>query len=155
MKIQMRRVDRQVSREEAETFLDRAEYGFLSLFSDDEYPYGIPVNFVRDKSSIYIHCAQSGRKIDCLKKSPKASLCAIAAENVDASRFTTKYESAMVFGEISPVEDEGEKIESLKKLCARFCPDSADAFDEHIKKSLAITAVLKLKIEAITGKRRK
>ena len=71
MNITPRRKDRTITEEQAEKILDTGEYGFLSLISDDEYPYGVPINYVKVGRAIYMHCAPEGRKIDCVKKKRK------------------------------------------------------------------------------------
>ena len=35
---------------------------------DGEFPYVIPLNFVRQGACIYIHCALEGRKLDCIRR---------------------------------------------------------------------------------------
>jgi nitroimidazol reductase NimA-like FMN-containing flavoprotein (pyridoxamine 5'-phosphate oxidase superfamily) len=62
------------------------------------------------------------------------------------------YESAVVCGTAEEVVDDDEKIRVLKCICLRYTPANMAAFDNAIKKSLAVTAVWKVSIDSITGK---
>ena len=98
MNLALRRGDRAVPPEEAKKIFESAEYGFLSLVSDDEYPYAVPVSFAIAGKSAYIHCAPEGRKIGMIlrnrarasarspapRPSPKSLRCATIAPSLSA-----------------------------------------------------------------------
>lgn len=69
--------------------------------------------------------------------------------------FTTKYESAIIRGKIFEVLDDNEKIAALRAICQRHTPANMPNFDEAISRSLKITAIWKVIIEDVDGKRRK
>ena len=50
----IRRKDRLLSEDEAMSLLENGEYGVLSISSTEEGVYGIPINYVWDKQSIFI-----------------------------------------------------------------------------------------------------
>ena len=95
-----RRKDRTLDPQEAEKIFDAVEYGYLTLVSDDEYPYSIPVNFAKVGKSAYIHCAPEGRKLDMISRNPHACLSAVSRADVVPEKFTLSYASAMAFGKI-------------------------------------------------------
>lgn len=146
-----RRKDRTITRERAEEILECGEYGFLSLVSDDEYPYGLPINYVKDGSRLYMHCAPDGRKMGCIMRSPNAMFCVVGNADVRPRQFSLNYSSAMAFGKIS-VCGEAEKIAALKLIAKRFCPQFETQADVYIAKSASRTAILRFDIEAISGK---
>lgn len=67
-----RRKDRTLFPADAERLFDAAEYAFLTLVSDDEYPYSVPVNFAKVGKTVYIHGAPQGRKIAMVSANPHA-----------------------------------------------------------------------------------
>ena len=63
----MRRFKQQITDEECRKILAEEGRGVLSLFGEDGYPYGIPMNYFydEDENKIYFHCAKEGHKIEC------------------------------------------------------------------------------------------
>ncbi len=59
----LRKQDRKLSDEESLDILRKGEYGVLSMCTDDNSGYGIPVNYTLQNNAIYIHCAMEGSKI--------------------------------------------------------------------------------------------
>ncbi len=143
------------SDEEARELLDSSSYGILSLVSQDGQPYGVPVNHVYapQDNAIYIHCAQEGQKLDFLRANPKASFTVVGMGQVVEEKFTTRYESAIVQGVASLIEEEQEKVRALLLLCARLTPSMAETQDAYIQTFLPKVAVIRLDIREITGKR--
>jgi len=48
--------------------LKRADYGVLSMVTEDGRPYGVPLNFCVIDHCIYLHCALEGQKTDNFEK---------------------------------------------------------------------------------------
>ena len=73
----MRRFKQQLADEDCKKLLREEPRGILSLLGDDDYPYGIPMNFYYDEeeSVIYFHGAKEGHKVDAIKKHDKVSFC--------------------------------------------------------------------------------
>jgi hypothetical protein len=149
---EMRRKDRQMPEEFAWQVVDKCEYAFLAMTAEDGAPYGLPVTIVRKGGAVYFHSAMEGRKIDCLRKSPRVCLTCVGDTQVQQDRFTTLYESAVAFGTAAEVTEDGEKIEALRLLCQRHTPGNMGNFDQAIAASLPRTAIWKITIEKITGK---
>ena len=51
----MRRKDRELTEEEARAVLRRAEYGVLSLVTEDGAPYAVPMSYAAVGDAIYFH----------------------------------------------------------------------------------------------------
>lgn len=151
----MRRKDREMPEEFALAIVDKCEYATLATVGKDGSPYGIPISIVRDGKSIYFHCAREGKKIDNLRTQNQACLSCVGDTHVPKGMFTTEFESAVVMGSASEVTDEAEKIHGLRLLCQRHTPGNMAAFDAAIEKSLGRTAVWKVEIQEISGKRKK
>ena len=116
---------------------------------------GLPVNhvYVPQDNAVYIHCAQEGQKLDFLRENPKASFTVVGLGQVIEEKFTTRYESAIVQGRASLVEEEAEKVRALELLCGRLAPSMAETQNAYIRASLSKVAVIRLEIREITGKR--
>ena len=69
----MRRTNQQVSNELCIEVLSHGQRAVLSLYGEDGYPYGVPVNYTYDASenTIYIHGAKVGHKIDAIAQNDK------------------------------------------------------------------------------------
>lgn len=151
----MRRQDRQMIREAALELLKRGEYGVLSSVDDEGQPYGVPVNYVFDGSnSIYFHCAKEGHKLDNLHTNPRVSFTIVGNHQIMDWKFSTAYESVIVFGLAEEVEGD-EKYLGLKMIAQKFSPNYKDEFEKDIEKAMIPTVVIKIKILQITGKERK
>ena len=96
----IRRQDRLLPQEKAYYLLKKGEYGTLSMVSEEDTGYGIPINFVYDdkQDCIYFHCAMEGKKLRCLAKNNRVSFCIIGKTAVISNQFTTAYESVVVNG---------------------------------------------------------
>ena len=150
----MRRKDRQMNGEETAEILKNGEYGIFSSVGEDGYPYGVPVNYIFYNGRIYFHCAAKvGKKLDNLKFSDKACFTVVAQAEVLPQELSTRYQSAMVFGRARRLEQGKEEL--LRALCARFAPEYPEVMEKSIKNQMAVTDIVELVPEHMTGKRRK
>ena len=154
MEHKMRRFRQQLSNEEAVKILKNCTNGTLSLVDADGAPYGVPVSYVYDGGSkIYIHCAVSGRKIDCINADSRCSFCVVAQDNIVPEEFTTYFRSVIVTGRISILADTEEIRAGLVMLCNKYCPGIDPEME--IEKFLKVVKVLCIDIVEITGKEAK
>jgi nitroimidazol reductase NimA-like FMN-containing flavoprotein (pyridoxamine 5'-phosphate oxidase superfamily) len=153
---EMRRNDRGLGRAEAEAILAKGLYGVLSLKGDD-YPYGVPLSYVYTDGCLYFHCALQGKKLRLLRQDDKAAFCVVDEAVPLADARSMRYESAMVFGRVSEVKGEAEKLAALLAFVDRYTSGEAytAAGRDQAVNMLAKTAVLKLTVEHITGKARR
>lgn len=150
--MEMRRKDRQMPEEFAWEVVDKCEYAFLAMTTEDGSPYGLPVTIVREGSAVYFHSAMEGRKTACLRMHPRVCLTCVGNTQIQQDRFTTLFESAVAFGTAAEVTSEEEKIKALRILCQRHTPENMAAFDKAIAASLKRTAIWKITVEEISGK---
>ena len=151
---EIRRKDRAITQEESEALLIRAEYGVLSTVSKNGEPYGVPLNFCVIDGGIYFHCAVKGRKIDHIKHNTSVSFCVVGNTEVLPEKFGTKYESAIVTGEIEEVFDD-EKQMALEGLLHKYSQDFFEKGLEYIQNLKEKTRVFKISIDHLSGKARK
>jgi cytidylate kinase len=149
----MRRKDRGLSRHEALEIVRRGEYGVLALNSPEGWPYAVPISYVLMDEAVYFHSALDGRKMEAMRADDRACFTVVGdTQPVYARNFTTYYESAMIVGHVSPVEEEQEKYNSLMALAAKYLPAHLDKSDKDIRQSFPRTAVYKLSLDLATGK---
>lgn len=145
----MRRADRE--RADA-AFFDEvfaaAEVLFLA-FSNGDFPYCLPVNFARDSQHLYIHCAQEGLKIDCVRRDARVAFSCAVDITIDREHSSTYYKSICGLGHARMVEDVEEKRHALDCIGERYgarCPrPTPEAAARRV-------AVLRIDIQSLTGK---
>jgi nitroimidazol reductase NimA-like FMN-containing flavoprotein (pyridoxamine 5'-phosphate oxidase superfamily) len=155
---EMRRKDREMDEEFARSVIDRSEFGTLATVNEDGTPYCIPLSTARIDNRVYFHAAREGQKIDNIKRSPKVCLsyaCGVHVPPVEVDTFTTEFESAVIFGTASIVEDEDERLAALRLISEKFTPDSMPFFESAAESGLKLASIVRIDIERITGKRKK
>jgi len=150
----MRRKDREIGEEEARLLLAKGEYGVLSTVGPDGEPYGVPLSYVYREEEIYFHSALGGRKVDHLGTGARASFCVVGATELLPEKLSTRYESAIVSGEVRELEGE-EKRTALSWLVEKYAPEFRRQGEEYIANAESTTRVFALRVRYITGKRRR
>ena len=95
---EMRRKRQQMSLAETIEILEKGSFGVLSVYGDDDYPYGVPISYVYDDGKIYLHCAKTGHKIDGIIKNPKVSFCVTAQDLVVPEEYRTWKDTGKRYG---------------------------------------------------------
>lgn len=146
----MRRFKQLLPTDEVERILCNGRYCVMAVSGDDDYPYAVPVNYVYDGISIYIHSAAQGHKIDALRRNPKCSLCIVDKDDVIPEEFTSYFRSVIVFGKAHFVESADEKITALRLIGDKYSPyiDPEAEIDRFIK----TVCIVRIAIDSITGK---
>ena len=150
----LRRINQELSKEECISLLKNEVRGVLSVLGEDEYPYGLPINYwySEDENKIYFHGAREGHKIDAITKHDKVSFCVYdKGVQVDGKK-GLDYKSVIIFGRIKPVEDREKTIDICRKLSAQF-EFGEDYIEEEIKKFAKFVLCLELTPEHICGKK--
>ena len=152
----MRRKDREVTDpREIAAILEKCDTVRIAL-NDNGYPYIVPVCFGEDIRngvlSLYFHCAAEGKKLDLIKKDPRAGFEADTSRTLvtdDARGFCTmRYESVIGTGRIFFVP-ESDRLNGLKILMRHY-HDGEFSFDTA---AVPRTEVLRLEVGSITAKR--
>lgn len=173
----MRRKDREMSKEFGIEVIDKSSHGVVSMIDENNEPYSIPLSIVRYGNNLYFHSALDGKKVKIFDNNPIVSVSFVGQIKIpenfskeeldklaqDKSKagtfiskvFTTEYESAIVKGKIKLVEDEEEKLKSIKLICEKYTPTKMNYFNLAIESGLHILNMYKIEIEEITAKRKK
>jgi len=150
---EMRRRDRAMPDEKAKALLEKGAYGILSTVGKDGQAYAVPLSYVVKDNKIFFHCAFSGQKIENIAHEPRICFCVVGdAEPIYEKNFTTYYESVIVYGTVSQIDDDARKTEVLMMLAKKYLPAYMDNASADIAKSLDNTGVYQIAIDYVTGK---
>lgn len=145
----MRRKDKeQNSKEFMHAVLDNAETIFLAMF-DGDFPYCLPLNFVRQNENLYLHCANAGLKLDCIVRNNRVAFSAAIDIKIDTDKASTYYKSVCGQGLARIVEDIEEKRLALDLLASRY---KARCVVPAPLASITRTTIIKIEILNLTGK---
>lgn len=155
----MRRTDREVSEPKIlDEILRRGRSLHLGL-TDEDGTYVVPVNYgacwEKGRRVLYFHGADKGKKMELIRKDPRASFCVTVEGGVrpgeTAGNYSFAYESVMGTGRIEILESLSEKRRGLACLFSHYAPEREfESPDRVVEK----TAVLRLLVEEISGKHR-
>lgn len=151
---EVRRKDRSLEEKDAIEVLKNGEYGVLSMVGENDYGYGVPLSYVYLENAIYFHCAREGQKLDSIEKNNKVSFSVVGRTKLLPEKFSTEYESTIIFGKATEVND-GEKERALFAIIEKYSPKYTESGMEYIKRAANKTRVIKVSIENICGKTRK
>lgn len=152
---EMRKKEREINLEEAQRILKENNYGVLSIINvDNGYPYGVPISYSYMNNEIYFHCAREGLKIEAFSKDNRVCFTVIGKTEILPEKFSTKYESTIIYGRLVELTEEEKKI-ALFELIKKYSSDFLEEGRAYIERSGDRTKVYKIKIEHISGKARK
>lgn len=149
---EMRRNKRAIEENEIIEVLLSAEYGILSTISEDDTPYGTPINFAYDDGKIYFHCANDGHKLDNIRYNSSGCFTIVDSVELLPSKFSTKYRSVVVFGKLQIVNDTDEKKNGLIKIIEKLSPDFVEKGIKYIDGAFDRVTVVRMDIDHMTGK---
>lgn len=150
----VRRQDRVLEESRAEELLRGGEYGVLSL-ATEEGGYGVPMNYAVVGNRIYLHCATEGRKLRALKNDSRVSFCVVGERRVVPEEFTTEFESVIVSGRASIVEDDAERRNALRAIVEKYSPTHLEQGLQAIERSLHRTTIIAIDVEHFSGKKKR
>ncbi len=138
-----------IDKEFMDNVLHKAQEIYVAFHVTNHAPYVLPLNFIYLQDKIYIHCAQEGRKIDCIQANPYIGFTAVTDITIIKEKSTTYYSSVCGTGKATLVDDIEEKETALQALATRYaatCPCPTPPA------SLAHVAIIRIDIEELCGK---
>ena len=148
----MRRIKQLLADEEAKKILTDGTHGVLAVSGDDGYPYAVPMSYVYADGSLYFHSAVQGHKVDALRRNFKASVCVVERYEIRPAEYTTYFCSVIVFGRVSILESDEEKMIALRRLGERYNPGHPADAQHEAEKSLSRVLIFRMDIDHLTGK---
>ncbi|WP_246803939.1 pyridoxamine 5'-phosphate oxidase family protein [Desulfosarcina cetonica] len=120
----MRHKEKEISDpSEMNAIIRKATICRLGMVNGDK-PYVVPMNFGYHNNTIFFHGAQKGLKFDIIKKNP--NVCVefdVAIEVIEAEKacdWSMKFQSVIVFGTASLIDDPEEKCRALETIMAQY-----------------------------------
>ena len=136
-----------------ESIIRRAPVCRIGL-SEDNIPYVVPLNFGYKDNFLYFHSAKEGKKIDMIRKNNhicfEVDIEHEPVQGEDPCDWSMKYRSVIGFGKAFLVEDHGEKRRALDIISEHYTGKQSFEYPENSVNNLAI---IKVKIESMTGKK--
>lgn len=129
--------------------------GRLGTSGQDGYPRIKPLNFVYLAGRIYFHSAREGEKMEDIKRDSRVCFeIDLPITYVKSTGIPCKadylYRSVMIKGRTRIVSEREERLRALEGLMEKYQPQGDyGAFPED---KLALTAVVRIDIEEMTGK---
>lgn len=151
----MRRTDRQQTEEFGRRILTEAQYGVLSLVDGmhgKPRPYAIPISHALVDNTIYIHGASEGAKLRLIAENDCVVFTCVGKTHLLPAQFSTEYESVVVTGRATIVDDLEEKRTGLMALARKYSPEYEDEAIAYIERAHKQTSLIAISIETISAK---
>jgi len=138
-----------------EHLLRTCHVGRLGTIGKDGYPVVKPLNFAYHSGKIYFHTALAGEKIEDIKRDNRVCfevdlpIVYVKAVNQPCEA-AYRYQSVIIRGRAFFVEEAEEKLFALTELMKKYQPEGG--FGDYLKEKVAITGVVMIAIEEMTGK---
>jgi len=144
-----------LSEAQVQHLLESEQVGRLATVGENGYPYITPVHFIFMQGAIYIHGLAVGEKLRNITANNLVGfevekMIALVHDEEKPCDTNTAYESVIIRGSASVVEDPDVKISVLDAIVKKYTP-------QHIGKAyppnmVKMTGVIMVKIQSCTGK---
>lgn len=146
----------QLTLEQIDELLHRGDTGRLATINESGYPYVVSMHYIYYNNKIYMHGLPKGQKIDNVNRNPKvcfevSELFGLLTDNIENACDTeAEYNSVVIMGNATLIEDLDYKREVLNKIVEKYTPQFAgkELPDNMIKG----TGVIQIDIVECTGK---
>jgi nitroimidazol reductase NimA-like FMN-containing flavoprotein (pyridoxamine 5'-phosphate oxidase superfamily) len=121
--------------------LKQTKRGVLSVYGTEGYPYGLPIDhwYCEENGKLYFHCGKTGHKLDALRQDPRVCYTVYGDGEAAEGEWALYFQSVIVFGEITFVEDEERIADICRQLSYKFTDDEhyiAEEIKGHLKGAL-------------------
>ncbi len=149
----MRRASLEVTApEDIDRIFEHARILTVAFQPSGQAPYCVPFNFGREGSTLYIHCADEGRKLDIIKRNPEVGFSLFGEAEVLSAEVPCKgksrYRSIIGTATARTVEDESEKADELNVIMRQY----GGPENPYPAPSLAQTCVVAFDIQSFSAK---
>ncbi|HEY3365746.1 MAG TPA: pyridoxamine 5'-phosphate oxidase family protein [Symbiobacteriaceae bacterium] len=160
MQHNLQRKDRAMTSEETWKLLERGFTGRLGTADAEGWPYVVPLSYAVHNGAVYFHHTQSPASHLKVNVEANPRVCfevdepGIIFPTADNAPCETSvsFESVILYGHCTKVTDPAEKLAFFRTLMAKYADPSWERPD--VWPMADITAVYRVSVERITGKRR-
>ncbi|MDW7650424.1 MAG: pyridoxamine 5'-phosphate oxidase family protein [Bacillota bacterium] len=141
--------------QELQSILKAGKYAMIAMCRNNE-PYVVTLSYGYDAKAdvFYLHSPISGLKLDIIRDN--SSVCATVIEDrgYQSGRCTHSYRSVVIFGNMSVITDETERVYGMQTMLNQLEPNPRELEEKLLrtKKFSEETAVMKIKITEKRGK---
>ena len=142
-----------LSAEKIVEILKNEKRGVLSVYGENGYPYGLPINywFNEENGYVYFHSGKKGHKTEAILSDNKVSFCVYDEGYKKDGEWALNISSVIIFGRMYIVEDSEKSAEIFRRLSLKFTSDT-EYIDSEIEKFAKDTVCYELRPEHVTGK---
>lgn len=141
---------------QVDDLLIKTAVGDLATIDADGTPYITPVHYVYFNDKIYIHGLDKGQKVDNILRDGRVCFSVfdmhglIIKDDGNACNVNTDYDSVIIKGTATMVQDLDVKKEVLRQILLKYTPQlvGRDLPDGSVK----ATGVIEISIDTATGK---
>ena len=154
--MQQRMKEHPLTDDQIHALLTASHVGTLATLDADGTPYALPVHFVWEDGNVYIHGLPQGRKLDNIARDGRVSFMTyrmdglLMPDNDIPCDVNTQYQSVVIRGTASLVNDEERKVAILRRIVSKYTPRLANR--PLPPAMVAGTAVIEVTPSAISGK---
>ena len=152
----MRRKEKEITEKVIiEEILRQTEVGRLGLAIDGA-PYIVPLNFCYVKDKIYLHSHKDGKKIQAIQKYPNVCFEVDEGEMITGENpcdYSWRYNSVIVNGKATIVEDEEERLKGLRLISNKYSPGKGSLITEELMGKFKHLWIIRIDVEEMTGKK--
>lgn len=154
--MQHRMKTHQLAPSQIEALLDKQGVGVLATVNADGTPYVTPIHFVHHKGAVYFHGLPAGQKLDNLDRDNRVGFTVyrmdglLLDEHENPCDTNTGYESVIISGRASRVDDPERKSEILATVVRKYTPH---LLGREIPAAMVKgTAVVEVVVDTVSGK---
>lgn len=149
----MRREDQEITDiASIEDIIGKGQVCRLAL-SENERPYIVPLCFGYKDNNLYFHTAREGKKLEIIKKNNNVcfeiDIDQELVKGKKACNCSMKYRSVIGFGKAELIE----AIELKRRALNIIMQNYYEGFFKYPEESIKNTAIIKVEIESMTGKK--
>ena len=138
-----------------DAILDAGLVGHLGFVIGGE-PYVIPMLYVRDADTLYLHGAPASRLLAKLRDEPRVCFTVTLLDGLVLARsafhHSLNYRSVVVLGEARAVTDADAKLAALEALVEHVMPGRSEDARAPSNAELKVTEVIALELEHASAK---
>lgn len=109
-----------------EEIINKCDVCHVAMVDENNKPYVLPFNFGYANDEIFLHSAQTGKKIDILKNNNE--VCVAFSTDYEmkyrdehvACSYSWKYRSVLAYGKVEFITDMEKKVEALNAVMANY-----------------------------------
>lgn len=140
---------------EIRELLKKGKYAAIAMCRNNE-PYVVTMSYGYDelKNALYLHCANTGLKIDFITQNPIVCATVVEDGGYIVNECSHRYRSVVFWGNMSVVRGREEQIHGLEVMAGQL-EDDVSTRAQKVRKydgELQTFKVLRLDIGEITGK---